>query len=545
MSPQKSVWILPTQLQPTPSLSPNEWPWVILVALLILTCTSLPFITGYFAQTETLIFRGMLPTQQADNYSYLAKMWQGYWGSWQYQLTFSPEPHNGASIVLFYLGLGHLARLTDSNFILLFHLARVGCGFAMLLLVYRFLALFITSIQTRRVAFLLAVIASGLGWLTESITPTTPGHISPIDFWLIDGYTYLALLAVPHFCAAISLLLAYFILLLSPTFSFVRFIWLIFVGIGLTLIHPYMLAIANAVPLLYWGIIWFKEQPKSVWYRILILLGAILFQLPLVLYQLFVYRLPVFADWSAQNITLSPPVTSYLLGYGMLLVPALLAIYQLRQPTSTTLLFPLLWLGLVILLIYFPFQLQRRFLEGVQIPLGIMAAVGLSEGLLNKIPTRWTNPFLLLLISLSAMTPIYLTLGNSLAALTHTNNLFWSADLIAGVDWLGQHSSPQNIVLASRDIGNLIGGRIGHRVVIGHWAETIHLEQKEAELQLFWQNTTPEQTRTALLAKYGVVYLLHSPFESQLGDFNPADRDYLNPVFQQGEVTIYRVWLDN
>jgi len=43
------------------------------------------------------------------------------------------------------------------------------------------------------------------------------------------------------------------------------------------------------------------------------------------------------------------------------------------------------------------------------------------------------------------------------------------------------------------------------------------------------------------VARYGIVYVFHGPREREMGGWNPAAEPWLEPVFQQGEVTIYRV----
>ena len=190
----------------------KEWVWAAIVSGLIVAASTVPYVAGYAAQTPQVRFSGVL-MNPADYHSHLAKMWQGYRGEWRYRLIFTSEEHEGVFVQTFYVALGHLARSFGLGLSLTFQLARIALGFAMLLAIYRFVAHFVTSVQTRQVAFLLATTASGLGWLTEVIVPTQPGGVSPMEFWLSDGYIYLALLTSPHFCAAVALLVSVFLLL--------------------------------------------------------------------------------------------------------------------------------------------------------------------------------------------------------------------------------------------------------------------------------------------------------------------------------------------
>jgi hypothetical protein len=207
--------------------------------------------------------------------------------------------------------------------------------------------------------------------------------------------------------------------------------------------------------------------------------------------------------------------------------------------------FPVIWIVLVVVLIYLPWNLQRRFLEGVQVPLGLLAGVGLAEGLFPQ-PSghRLSRPRWLamaLLVALAAMSNIYLTVAHTVTAASRDSRLFWPTEVLAGVDWLGEHTKPDDTVLSSFDVGNLIPGRIGHRVVLGHWIETIGHEEKQAAVERFFAVDTPDEERFAFLEEYGVAYLFYGPQEQALGAFDPEGTRYLVQRFSHDGVRVYAV----
>jgi hypothetical protein len=526
----------------------REWLWAGIAAGLIVAVAGLPYVTGYLAQTPRWRFAGSL-MDQVDYHTYLAKMWQGYWGEWQYHLPFTVEEHDGAFLVTFYLALGHLARISHVGFTLIYHIARSLFGILMLLAVYRFISLFVPSIRTRRIVFLLASVASGLGWLTEALAPTLPGSVSPMDFWLLSGLTYLAVLVMPHFSAAIGLLLSIFVLLLrrasGPTLRDAAVALL--ASCSLSIIHPYALLLADAVPLLYWGMEALQTHRPN-WRGILTVLAMGITQVPLVAYDVWLFTTqPVFAGWVAQNVTLSPPIHVYLLGYGVLLLLGTVGFAIWRQRGWPGLAFPVIWIGLVAVLTQVPWNLQRRFLEGVQVPLGLLAGVGLAEGLFS-VPRgqrlgrrRWL--VMALLISLMTMSNLYLTAGHTVAAAARDPRLFWRSELLAGIDWLGEHAEPENVVLSSFTVGNLIPARIGQQVVLGHPMETINYEHKAEAVARFFAIETLDEERTAILQRYGVDYVFYSPYEQALGAFDPEASECLVGVFAQDGVRVYAVSL--
>jgi len=525
----------------------REWIWVAAVAGLIVIASTVPYLAGYLAQTAEMHFGGAL-LDQIDYHSHLAKMWQGYRGQWRYRLLFTPEDDRGVYLQVFYVALGYLARIVGLSLPLTYQIARVVCGFLMLLAIYWFTAHFTALVRTRRLAFLLATTASGLGWLTEVLAPTPPGGISPMDFWLLDGFAYLAVLTSPHFCAAIGLLLAIFLLLLScregP--APVEATLAVLASLVLGIIHPYMLLLADLLPALYWIVQGVRER-RIVWRGLATVVAMGVVQLPLLVYDVWVFRTqPVFAGWSTQNATLSPPPRIYLLGYGVLLAMAAVGVVTWARQGSQGLAFPLLWIGLVVVLIYLPWNLQRRFLEGVQVPLGLLAGVGLAEGLLpldgegRRARRRWYA--LVGAVALTAMSNLYLTAGLTLAAATRAPALFWPVDVLAGVDWLGENSAWDETVLAGFETGNLIPARIGHRVVLGHWMETVDYAGKQEAVVHFFAADTSDEERLALLEEWRVNWIFYGPEEWSLGAFAPEAASWLVPAFRRGEVTVYRVW---
>jgi hypothetical protein len=523
----------------------KEWVWVLVVAGLIVTASTLPYLAGCLAQTPQERFSGVV-MNPVDYHSHLAKMWQGYRGEWRYRLLFTSEAHEGALVQTFYVALGHLARLFGVGLPLTYQLARAGFGFAMLLVVYRFIAHFVASIRTRQVAFLLATAASGLGWLTEVIAHTPAGGVSPMDFWLSDGFTYLALLTSPHFCAAIGLLLAVFLLLLrrpeGP--SLADGALAVVASLVLGVIHPYAMLLADLLPVLYWAVEWLRAR-RLVWRGLAAVAAMGAAQLSLLIYDLRVFRRPVFAGWSAQNVTLSPLLGVYLWGYGVLLVLGGIGVAVCARKRDWRVAFPLLWIGLVAVLAYLPWNLQRRFLEGVQIPMGLLAGVGLAEGLLpfccRRVRFRWCWLAMALIVALASMSNLYVTAGLTLAAGKRAPAMFQSADLSAVVDWLGENSEWDETVLSGFGTGNLIPARVGHRVVLGHWMETVDCEEKRAAVARFYDAGTSDAERRVLLEEWGVVYVFHGAEERSLGDFDPAAAAWLELAFRSGEVAVYRV----
>jgi hypothetical protein len=86
---------------------------------------------------------------------------------------------------------------------------------------------------------------------------------------------------------------------------------------------------------------------------------------------------PVFAGWAAQNDLPSPPLIDYLLAYGLLLILGMIGLLTLRKDRLNDkhrLL--IVWIAAAAVLVYVPLNVQRRLLEGVIVPLSILATLG-------------------------------------------------------------------------------------------------------------------------------------------------------------------------
>jgi hypothetical protein len=117
---------------------------------------------------------------------------------------------------------------------------------------------------------------------------------------------------------------------------------------------------------------------------------------PLLLYYAAtLYTNPVFRAWDVQAVTPSPPLPHYLVAYGPMLLLAALYAWKRPQEQSRFLLL-WAWIATVCLLLYAPLNPQRRFVQGVHVPLSILTTLGFVEVLL---PWLWqTRPLQALLI---------------------------------------------------------------------------------------------------------------------------------------------------
>jgi hypothetical protein len=533
---------------------------VVIVAVIILVVSCLPYVVGYLATPPDRVFGGFL-LDEIDSNTYLAKMQQGARGQWTATLLHTPEDHPALVLYVFYLALGHLAALFDLPLILVYQVTRLLCGLVLLMSLYLFLCLFLEELQTRWVAYLLAATGSGVGWLIAAIAGSLAlGGISPIDFWLMEAYVFFTLFLFPQSALAMALLLG---VLGGMALSFRREsvwrLWLLALGCGLALaiLNPYVLVVA-AVVLVggYWLAVWILRC-RLPWREGLALAAlGILLAPPMAYYALQFNSHPVWRSFLAQDVVPSPPIWYYMAGYGFIFLLALPGAWHVLRKRDERQLLLVAWPVVALLAVYMPLSGQRRMIFGAVIPLSALAAIGLGAIVLPGIQrsrlASWLSArgyskerlgrvMTVLIVALVSMSNLFLVASSTLSATLGHPAVTQPVAVEEAIAWLGEHSSPDDVILSSYRVGNIIPARIGRRVVWGHWDETAFYAEKEADVTAFFAGGIPEAERQAILRRYGVDYVLYGPAEQTLGGFEPSGGSYLEEVYRNREVVIYYV----
>ncbi len=535
---------------PSQSIDRREWRWALAVALAALLVSSIPLLAGYLAQTDELRFAGAV-YDISDYFSHLAKIQLGARGEFRYRSLFTPEPHASEPVIYNDILLGAIAAPLGIRPAAIYELSRLLGGLVMLLTVYKFIASFLPDLSTRRLAFLIAIVSSGLGWLFLTHPAFTYPNISPIEFWLADGYLLFSIMAFPHFGWSIAALLAAFMAWRAyadqpgPR----RLFWFLAFSTLLGLIQIFELALLDAV-------IGLDALGRFIRSRS-VKTGAVFKTAPVWALQLlmlwpYLYAIqtnPLFQVWSQQSRTLSPAPHYYLIGYGLLWPLVIMGLAWAWRQRKAQLLFPALWLGAAAALVYSPNGIQYRWLEGAPVALAIFAAIGLESVavpfIVSHLPLRRQPPRLwwwataLIVVAMMPST-LYLVAGNTLLAATHWKEAFFTRGQVEAMEWLAANSQPDDTVLADLKLGNAIPGWIGHRAFYGHWAETMFYAQKGQQVAAFF-STLPDADRQALLRDYGVRYVIHGPDERKLGNFVPGRAPYLQLQYQNEDTAVYEV----
>ncbi|TET54729.1 MAG: hypothetical protein E3J64_01465 [Anaerolineales bacterium] len=538
-------------------VSASEWRFVVVLGLLALAITSIPYVVGAALSTPERAFGGFVYAVD-DGYSYLAKMRQGAEGSWLFHIVFTPEPHPGTLLFPFHLVLGKLAALLASSdltamMVCVYQAARLVFGFGLVLTLYRFLAAFTERVLVRRVGWLMTVFGGGLGWLLLVLGGREWLGSLPLDFILPEGYTFLVLYGFPHIALARSLLLWGLLFLLDAWQLFPRrydedeespsrpqraaaiagILWL-----AMGLIVSFYVAVAWAVAGAMWLAKTIRER-RVLWRSVGMTALAGLLSAPIVVYSAIVFSSDdVYATWFAQNLISSPHPLHYLAAFGVPLILAMPAVGDVWRDRERPTWALVAWVAAIPVLVYLPVNVQRRLVEGAQVALSLLAALGVCR-LQAK---GWKHRTVVnAVLSLVFITYALMVVGNSLQLLGQPAPVYRNQAELVALDWLGERVESDDVVLASYETGNYLPARVGARSFIGLGPEPVDFAGKEELVERCFDATADDSWRRDLLERYGVDFVFRGPFERQLGEYDPRQAPFLRLIYESAGYEVYEV----
>ena len=280
-------------------------------------------------------------------------------------------------------------------------------------------------------------------------------------------------------------------------------------------------------------------------------LVVILAAIPMTLYSALVFSRDPFwsATYGAQNEMPSPAPWALPFDYGLVLLAAPLAWPIVRRWPAERRWLILLWIGLGLTWMYAPVAFQRRLSFGVQPGLAVLSAVGLVHANAwlrarhaSGLQRRAFN-YVVALAAASTSLLVYLSLLASAAFDRPTPVYLWTrAEAQAGA-WLGNHSGPDDVVLAATSFANPLAGDIDGRVFQGHNVATLDNRRKERAVWRFYAAGTTAAERAQTLEASGATVVALGPAERALGAGADAldGLPGLERIYNEDGVALFRV----
>ena len=202
------------------------------------------------------------------------------------------------------------------------------------------------------------------------------------------------------------------------------------------------------------------------------------------------------------------------------------------------------WIVLTGILIYSPFATQRRFLEGVHIPIAIFAGTGIFHFFKLIKGSLLHILFVVILVMMLSITNVF-NINKMIFAYSNKNpdryiHYLNNADITA-MKWLEINTVSGETILASFYYSNLIPGFTGKFVYNGHLYLSANSRQKMKLLDEF-VTSSDDQFRKRFLLENGIDYIFIGTRD--LPNINITDfinYSFLKEVFQQDGITIFKV----
>jgi hypothetical protein len=448
-----------------------------------------------------------------------------------------------------YVAAGKFAALVGLSQLVVFAALEWLGRLSVLLGVYFFCATFLSHRPARRLAVLLTLVTLGLDvWvvplrlLLELVGATGAANLLPdtINPYL-EVSSFGALLSAPHLMFGLALTLTSAGLYMRAIQGKRAFLGLLAATlVVLSLVHSFNTPVLVSILAVHAAFIGRRAWPAG--------LVAVAAVAPMALYSLLLYQADPFwsGTYSAQNRMPAPAPWMLPFDFGLVLLAAPLAWPVVRRWPAERRWLILAWVGLGLVWMYAPVAYQRRFAFGVQPGLAVLAAVGLIElnTWLRARAAGWLRRvvnYALILAAISTSVLVYVSLLSSAISNKPAEVYLWSRPEATAATWLGEHSTADDVVLASTEFANPLVGTIDGRVVHGHIVATLHSPDKEALVKRFYSSSVGRNERAQILQISQATVVAFGPRERDLGALALDDQPSLNRVYARDGVELYRV----
>lgn len=512
-------------------VSPSEKRAFAVICVLFMLAITLPYLWALAHTPPGTEYSGLLFNPDDQNV-YLGWARQAHDGAFFFRDTFTHETLTSGERPLFTNGLfyvvGLFARLTGLPIIILYHLVRVGFAVAALWWFFRLCTQVIADSRVRIMALIIAAFGCGAGWLQ----PWFPS-LQLIDrpdlssSMIVEAYFFASCFVYPLNVFSFACLLSIFsnLLTVQQTGGRRPVLWAGLAAFALSNVHTYDVIPLNLI-LLYWAALQTPRLQRRLgrepapagspasgaWRAPLIVL---LWTLPPLLYQFFVFHNSM--EFRVKALTpKSPPYLSEMFVSYILLLPlALYGAYLLCRNHRAHLI--MLWAAVCFACTYLPVSFGRKMIEGVQLPLSILAAAGLVA-LIGALPSRVSRLVigggLIALLCFSSAQFVGWCLAragdnNASRERVFTPPVYINVPEADALRFLSTSSADRDrALLCMPYLGNYVPGLCNRVVFIGHWDETLYGSRKLREAVRFYQGKMPRADALKWLRdnRIGLIY---------------------------------------
>jgi hypothetical protein len=502
--------------------------------------TLIPYLVGYLDAPPGKSFNGFFYLAD-DATTYVSKMREGAEGAWGWSDRYISVPvARPVLLFLFYVLWGKVAALLHISLYAAYHLARLSGAVALVAAARALARRTLPDPSTRRLALALALLGSGAGYLAAlAHYPSILGQpVEALDLHLPELSGLYSVMAIPHFAWSAALmawsLLALMDLAAGATPARVARAALLMAALGL--IHPQMLFVLAVLAAAHLAL---ARAGRGAWVGAGVAFAA---NVPLLVYYLQALTGdPVIVAWSRQWKHQAPGAVGLALALGLPLALAVFGALRGAGRAAPAQRLMAVWVVLVAALLYLPnpVNIQRRLLDGIYLPIAVLAAAGVAELARRRGGDGRSLRFgVVAVASVSSLLVVGIGL---LWAVGHAPFIYLDRD--AETVMVGMALDPHSAclppaVLAHPDTGLWVPARTGYRVVVGHYSETISYPERAHAALAAMRRGGPDLA--AFMAANQADLLWIGPTERDAGAA-PPDPGLFAVAYSAGDVSVYRL----
>ncbi|RMF07286.1 hypothetical protein D6764_00170 [Candidatus Woesearchaeota archaeon] len=481
--------------------------YAVLVAALVFAF--IPVAAGFLRSPEGYFFNGLISPLDGNTYASFYN--QAKDGRLLFTNEYTPEKVPHAMFRPVYLLMGLSGGLLGLPYEAAYHAFRI----IMIVLLFHAVTLLIketTGRKERTIALVLVFFSSGVGYVLRMLELFGLKRIGTSDLWLPGGITFLSINGHPHLIASIAMMTyaAYWIVKAlknegsKNSSHYLRNAAMVMLVLGfvhlfddITLYAALAITVGASMIIKRTTIHQFIAKNKNLAWMLIPLIAFI--------YTAYLFiGIPEFSSWNAQNTLEAPKVYYFVFGYGLLWLFIAVGwagrerIRHLVSDKAT--LFLASWVAATFILVYSPMNIQRRFIEGVHIPISILASYGLTRIRDAIALTSWKKT-----AGLAAGLLVLMTVPSNLLWLYHNTpdgtetewEVPWRVPLylkqtdIDAMKWFG--STKDAVVITDYGHGNYLPRYSHARPYVGHWAQTISFEERASKMEKFLNSKNTQE----------------------------------------------------
>lgn len=543
----------------------REWFYVGIVIVVVLAITSIPYLYAYRGAPADRHFMGVV-INIPDHFQYFSWLHESR-DKFLVPNQLTPEYSTPLLFNFLWWTLGRIQVVTGIEYRTLYQITRLLAGAFVIAATYFFCGLVFSNRTKRWTAFLVGVLGAGVGWLlvAEKFIRRLPDINSPFAIYASEPNTFFNILGFPHFAIAAGLIAVIMgLVLLGQRSQQMRYAWLAaVVSLLLSVQHAYDMFIIYPVIGLYAVFIWLRDRKFPMYLFKMGVIVVLISMWPALQAFYITTADPVWKGVLAQfdnagAWTPPPYLLPILMGIGWLLAIWALDIRTPWKDRDDTHLFIVAWFLAHFVLIYVPLNFQIHLLSGWQVVIGILATIGLYTRVLPWLQrwfkgrsreqlVRYASVGLILVV---IPTNVYILAWrfqdmkqawSNVEARAPENRYFIRSGEFEALQYLATQVKGDDVVFANLSIGEFVPALTGARAFWGHWAQTLDFYGKGGIVQAFYSTVATDEQRQEALKQYGVTYVFYSDEEKALGDYDPSTAPFLQSVYDQDGVTIFKV----